>query len=96
MAVGPSTGADTKASAMDVEEDRELRGRRRCGFVEAELEIMEGVENDVFPSDRTVVVHRDVEAGLRRTTDGAVAVYTEDASAFVYFVGSSGGGRHGS
>lgn len=49
---------------MDVEEDGELRGRRGCGFVEAELEVMEGVENDVFPSHRTVVVYRDVEAGL--------------------------------
>lgn len=53
LAVGPRAGADAEAAAVDVEEYGKL-GRRRRGrgrFIEAEMEAMEGVENDVFPGD---------------------------------------------
>lgn len=100
LAVGPGARADAEAAAVDVEEDRELLGGRGGvgRLVEAEAEVVDRVENDVFPGHGAVVVHRDVEARLRRATNGAVAVYAEDASAFVDFVGSGtgGGGRHGS
>ena len=91
LAVGPSARADAEAAAVDVIEDGELFGQRRGGvcrcswLVEAELELIGWVENDVFPVNGAVVVDRDVEAWFGRADDGAVAVDSENAAAF--FVG---------
>lgn len=87
LAVGPSARADAEASTVDVVEDGELFGRRGracrcCWLVEAELEVIGRVENDVLPGDGAVVQDGDVEARVGRADDGAVVVYAKNAAAF--------------
>lgn len=68
---------------MEVEEDGEFGGGEGGGggSVEAEVEVVGGVEEDVFPDGGAVVVDWDVEAGVGGADDGAVGVDAEDASA---------------
>ncbi|KAM1116331.1 hypothetical protein TB2_006750 [Malus domestica] len=99
LAVWPRARADAEAVAVDVEEDWELFGQRRggvcrcSGLVEAELELIGWVENDVFPGNGAVVVDGDVEAWFGRADDGAVAVDAENVAAF--FVGQGSNGKSG-
>jgi hypothetical protein len=69
LAVRPSTGANAKATTMDVVEDRELCGRGGSWFVETEVEIMRGVKESIFPDNRTIIMDRNFEAWFRRTPD---------------------------
>ncbi|TQE05635.1 hypothetical protein C1H46_008768 [Malus baccata] len=98
LAVWPRVRADAEATTVEVEEDGELFGQRRggvcrcSGLVEAELELIGWVENDVFPGNGAVVVDRDVEAWFGRANDGAFAVDAENAAAFFVGQGWSDGG----
>lgn len=51
LTVGPGAGPNAKAASVDVVEDWELGGGGGCRFVEAELEVVGKVEDDIFPED---------------------------------------------
>uniref|UniRef100_A0A7N0VG02 Uncharacterized protein n=1 Tax=Kalanchoe fedtschenkoi TaxID=63787 RepID=A0A7N0VG02_KALFE len=96
LAVGPSTGADAEAAAVDVVEDGERgRGGGVGWLVEAELEVVGGVEDHVFPENGAVIVDRDGEARMGGADDGAIAVDSENAPAFIYFMRKTGADGNG-
>lgn len=60
VAVGPCSGADAETAAVDEDDDWEVGGGGG-GFVEAEMEVVDFVEERVFPENRVVVVDGHVE-----------------------------------
>lgn len=94
--MGPGEGADAEPAAMEVEEDGEPGSVGPKGFVEAEAEIVGGVELGVFKDDgRVGEGGRGGEDGVRGAADGAVAEELEEAAAVFNHVrrGRAGAGE---